>query len=138
MSALSEQAATVAMLVLEDDPVGRLLIEHEFQGNIYKVESAGDAAAALKLMRGQGTDFQIGIFDLKVPGDTGQAASPEAGLDAIEMARRTFPAMMIITISSIFITEEIQKRLDCAGVKKILSKPFNYEDLHSFVDSLMQ
>ncbi len=135
MNAERERISTIGILVLEDDPVHRLLLEHEFQGGSYSLKSAADAAAALQLIRSEDASYQIGIFDLKVPADVGDFPQTDAALKVIEAARKCFPRMVIVTISSIFIGEDVQARLDAVGAKPPFSKPFSLEKLHVFVDS---
>jgi DNA-binding response OmpR family regulator len=136
MNATNERVSTVDILILEDDPVHRMLLEAEFKGDSYSRKCAADAAQALELMQSEGASYQIGILDLKVPAAASDFPQIEPALRVIEEARKLFPKMIIIAISSIFITEEIKARLDAVGTKRVFLKPFPIEDLHDFVDSL--
>jgi CheY-like chemotaxis protein len=137
MNAVSEHTSTVSILVLEDDPVHRLLLEHEFQGNRYALQSVGDAAVALHLIRSGDVTYHVGIFDLKVPSEAGDFPKTEAALSVIEAARQAFPKMTIVTISSIFLGEDLRSRLEALGVRDNFPKPFSLEKLHEYVDACL-
>ncbi len=134
MNAVGEPTITISLLLLEDDPVHRLLLEHEFQGDGYLVQSSGDASEAIRLIQQPNSSYDIGIFDLKVPATAGDFPQIEAALGVIRYARKAFPAMVVITISSVFITTEIQSQLEALGVKITFPKPFSLDKLHQFVD----
>src|SRR5690242_20553428 len=108
MNATSEKVSAIDILILEDDPVHRMLLEAEFKGDSYARNGAADAAQALELMQSEGASYKIGILDLKVPAAASDFAQIEPALRVIETARKLFPKMIIIPISSILITEEIQ------------------------------
>ena len=134
MSSVSERAASI--FVLEDDSTHQLLLQHEFQGDRYAVTMAGDAAEAMDLISKDGATFDLGIFDLKVPEKAGDPAKDTGpALQVIETARRRFPAMTILTISSVFLGEELRRRMEDLSVKEIFAKPFSLEKLHEFVDA---
>jgi hypothetical protein len=55
-------------------------------------------------------NYQVGIFDLKIPSGTG-SFNTQSALQVIEAARRAFPRMIIVTISSVFLDETLRARL---------------------------
>ena len=134
MNALVETIASQSIFVLEDDPVHRLLLEHEFEADRYSLNSAADATSAMALIA-NGRNYKVGIFDLKVPIGLGEPPTTDSSLRVITAARNAFPSMVIFTISSIILTEDVKARLKELGVKSILPKPFSMDVLHDLVDS---
>ena len=135
MSALSQHLDTINILILEDDPSNRLVLEYEFPRPKYAVSLVNDTADARNVLSQPDRTFQLGIFDLKVPLSPGSFPDPKNGLLAIEAARKAFPDMIIVTISSIFITEEIRVKMQQLRVSKDFPKPFLIEPFHSYIDA---
>lgn len=134
MITTAETAAILHLLVVEDDALHKLLLEHEFEGQGYDVKSAGDASEALALLSPE-AGFEVGIFDLKIPPETGAFPTVEGALQVIERARHLFPTMVIVTISSVFLGEELRERLTELRVETNFPKPFSHDKLHQLVDS---
>lgn len=132
-----EQTSAVGILALEDDPVFRLLLEHEFPNDRYNVTLASNAEAALRLLQAPMANYQIAIVDLKVPSEEGGFPSVEPALMIIEAARKVFPRIIIITISSVFLNENLRLRLLQSGVGQNLPKPFSLHRLHEVVDGCL-
>lgn len=130
------QASNISILVIEDDGLTRSLLEHEFQRKRYIVDCAGDLDTALRFLHAGNANYQLGIVDLRIPvsGEEGLSTT-EAGLQAIEAARRAFPRMVIITMSSAFLSDGLRAQLTRLGVLENFSKPFSLVTLHEFVDS---
>ena len=128
-------AAPKHIFVLEDDPINRLLIEHEFEGDAYALRTAGDAATALSAFQHDPDSYEVGIFDLRVPSQPGEVPDVREALKVITAARSANPSMTIITISSIFISDDLREQLNRLNVGKVFAKPFSLDELHKFIDS---
>ena len=134
MSRLGTSALPRRIFVLEDDPVNRRLIELEFEGEGYALSLAGDSQTALDLISSNG-NYEVGIFDLRIPNHVGDVPEVEEALKVLDAARSAMPLMSIVTISSVFIGDELKERLDRLRVSKVFSKPFSLNELHQFIDA---
>ena len=120
------------VLVLEDDPVYRRLLEYEFVGQSYSVVSATEADSAIEKLSAEGTSFDLGIFDMKIPPRAGEPLNRTEGFRVLEWARKQFPEMVLIAITSINV-DDIAERMTDLKVK-VFHRPISVSEIHKFVD----
>src|SRR5437762_10205431 len=81
------------LLVIDDEPLSRDLLQSSLSGAGYEVCIAKDGFAALAQMRGALPDLIVS--DLKMPN--------MSGFEFLSIARRRFPQIPIIAISGVFL-----------------------------------
>lgn len=121
------------ILLLEDDPVARRLLEYEFEGQLFNVIAVSEADTAIERLSQKDAHFEIGIFDMRVPPRSGEIAKRGEGLRVVEQARAKFPGMTLIAITSMDISE-IGDKMASLGVE-VFSRPISVSDVHRFVSS---
>jgi two-component system nitrogen regulation response regulator GlnG len=107
-----------AILIADDDPAIRLVLRHRLEADGYRVEEAGDSAAALEALRSG--RFDVALIDIIMPG-TG-------GLEVLSAARADNLRTLIVVItaaSTMNNAVEAMKR----GAHDYLTKPFANLDL---------
>lgn len=117
------------VLVIDDNPDIRELIEFILQGAGYSVEVAEDGEAGLRSQRAQA--FDIVITDIFMPN--------QDGIETIARLREEFPAVKVLAMSGggsrakgdgyLFTAREI-------GAHAVVTKPFDPEHLLTVVRSL--
>lgn len=134
MNALSG-IATKNILLLEDDPVSRRLLEYEFRGEQYNLISVCEADPAVERLSQQDAFFDLGIFDMKVPARPGEVVRRDEGIRVLERARARFPAMALIAITSMD-TDDIKEKMDRLRVK-VFRRPIAVADIYRFANACL-
>lgn len=109
------------VLIIDDEPEIRLLLQRVLEGAGYETAQAADGREGIALMRQQPADLMI--TDLMMPG--------QEGLETIIEIRRLFPKTKIIAMSGgghggvlDFLPMATQ-----LGAARTLAKPFTHEQL---------
>ena len=114
------------VLVVEDEPMIRMLLELGLQEVGLDVCSAANGAEALSLL--EKASFDVLLLDYLMPGIT--------GLEVSAQARRSNPNLPIALISgsAALLTED---EIAAAGVTRTFAKPFDLHDLIGWIDSVL-
>jgi CheY-like chemotaxis protein len=112
------------VLVIDDDPLTREVLQTSLSGEGYEVCVAKDGFAALAQMRGALPDLIV--TDLKMPN--------MSGFEFLSIARRRFPQIPAIAISG-----EFQPPVEPLGVlaDAFFAKPFKFEELTAKISDLL-
>ena len=121
------------VLIVEDNPTNRTLLEHQVESMGLRRASAGDALQALMLLRdAQAHDapYDLALIDMKMP-----------GLSGLELARvvRGDPelkALPMVMLTSLTSSNEAQAAKD-AGFHTTLDKPVRQTDLLAAIRSAL-
>ncbi len=113
------------VLIVEDNPTNRHLLEHQVESLGMRRASAPDAVQALQMLReahAHGEPYEVALVDMKMP-----------GLSGIDMARivRSDPALQalpMVLLTSLTAAVEVAEARH-AGFHQILSKPVRQRDL---------
>jgi PAS domain S-box-containing protein len=113
----------VRVLVVEDEPVSRLLACRMLRMAGHTVREAGDGGEAMELLAREG--FDVVLMDVQMPGVN--------GLDATRRIRagqvpRCDPNIPIIALTAYALEEERQACL-AAGMNEFAAKPLDIDDL---------
>jgi len=115
-----------AILVVDDDPVIRHLLEQRLKKANYSVQVAEDGYVAEKMLRTH--IYDIVLTDLMMPGDIG-------GIEVLEIAKEISSRIEVILItahSSVDTAVAAMKK----GACDYLEKPINFDELFLRIDKI--
>jgi DNA-binding NtrC family response regulator len=107
------------ILVIDDDPDMRALLEQMLKADRHEVVLAADGSEGVQQYCAQPADLVI--TDLYMPG--------QEGLETITELRRIFPAVRIIAMSGRAAAETMLSIAQKLGAVEMLQKPFTAEEL---------
>jgi len=116
----------LSILVVDDDPVIRHLLEQRLTKENYQVQVAEDGYIAEKLLRAN--SYDIVLTDLMMPGDIG-------GIEVLEIAKEINSQLEVILItahSSVDTAVAAMKK----GANDYLEKPINFDELFLRLDKI--
>ncbi len=116
----------LSILVVDDDPVVRLLLERRLMKENYKVQVAEDGYMAEKLLSSH--VYDVVLTDLMMPGEIG-------GIEVLEIAKNandTTEVILITAHSSVDTAVEAMKK----GAADYLAKPINFDELFLRIDKI--
>lgn len=122
---MAESAATIRILLAEDDDSMRAFLARALERAGYEVTAVDRGTIALPLIASQA--FDLLLTDIVMP-----------EMDGIELSRRAAtlaPHMRIMFITG-FAAVALDQSADTPKNAKVLSKPFHLRDLVSEVDRL--
>jgi DNA-binding NtrC family response regulator len=118
---------TLSILVVDDDPVIRRLLEQRLKKAEYLVEVAEDGYKAEELL--QHKHFDVVLTDLMMPGKIG-------GIEVLEMAKKIDQSIEVVLItahSSVDTAVEAMKK----GAIDYLEKPINFDELFLRIEKII-
>ncbi len=112
------------LLIIDDEPLGRELLQSSLSEHGFEVGTAKDGFAALAQMHGALPDLIVS--DLKMPN--------MSGFEFLSIARRRFPQIPTIAVSG-----EFHPPAEPLGVlaDAFLAKPFRFEELLATIANLL-
>jgi len=116
----------LTILVVDDDPVIRRLLEQRLKKENYLVQVAEDGHVAEKMLRQQ--FFDVVLTDLMMPGGIG-------GIEVLEIAKEVNSQTEVVLItahSSVNTAVEAMKK----GAVDYLEKPINFDELFLRIDKI--
>ncbi len=116
----------LSILVVDDDPVIRRLLEQRLKKENYQVQVAEDGYVAEKLMNQH--FFDVVLTDLMMPGAIG-------GIEVLEIAKEINQLTEVVLItahSSVNTAVEAMKK----GAVDYLEKPINFDELFLRLDKI--
>jgi DNA-binding NtrC family response regulator len=116
----------LSILVVDDDPVIRHLLEQRLKKENYSVEVAEDGYMAEKMLKKR--PYDIVLTDLMMPGDIG-------GIEVLEIAKKINSRIEVVLItahSSVDTAVAAMKK----GANDYLEKPINFDELFLRIDKI--
>jgi len=116
----------LTILVVDDDPVIRRLLEQRLVKQSYAVSVAENGQQAQAVLREQ--PFDVVLTDLMMPGGIG-------GIEVLEITKNLYPDTQVVLItahSSIDSAVEAMKK----GAADYLEKPINFDELFLRLDKI--
>lgn len=116
----------LSILVVDDDPVIRRLLEQRLTRENYRVQIAEDGYIAEKLLTNH--FFDVILTDLMMPGEIG-------GIEVLEIAKEINQMSEVILItghSSVDTAVDAMKK----GAADYLEKPINFDELFLRIDKI--
>lgn len=114
------------ILVVDDQPGIRFLLEEVFKETCYKVVTAADGLEAVVRLKEHKPDLVL--LDMKMPGMD--------GLDVLRTVTSKFPQVPVIMITAYGELQLVKEALN-QGAKGYITKPFDILELRRLVDSLL-
>ncbi len=114
------------LLIIEDDPEMRFLLEDFLKSEGYEADSAHDGLEALAKLAQE--SFDLLITDIRMPGLN--------GLDILSAVKKFQFAMPVIVITA-FGGEEVHRRSMARGADGYLEKPVHFHKLTSLIHDLI-
>ncbi|RPH42247.1 MAG: response regulator [Desulfobulbaceae bacterium] len=116
----------LSILVVDDDPVIRRLLQQRLQRENYQVQVAKDGHEASELLGSH--YFDVVLTDLMMPGGIG-------GLEVLEIAKSLYSTIEVVLItahSSVDTAVQAMKK----GATDYLEKPINFDELFLKLDKI--
>ncbi len=116
----------LSILVVDDDPVIRRLLEQRLLKENYKVDVAEDGYVAERMLKE--SKYDIVLTDLMMPGDIG-------GIEVLEIAKELDSRIEVVLItahSSVDTAVAAMKK----GANDYLEKPINFDELFLRIDKI--
>lgn len=116
----------LSILVVDDDPVIRRLLQQRLKNENYRVLVADDGYQAERLLKKQ--RFDVVLTDLVMPGDIG-------GIEVLEITKELSPDTEVVLItahSSVDTAVAAMKK----GAADYLEKPINFDELFLRMDKI--
>ncbi len=117
---------TLTILVVDDDPVLRMLLGERLKKAGYTVELAEDGYVAKDLL--EKNRYDVVLTDLMMPGDIG-------GIEVLDIAKdidRSMEVVLITADSSVDTAVQAMKK----GANDYLEKPINFDELFLRLDKI--
>jgi len=106
------------LLIAEDDPGLRSVLERGLRRNGYVVDAVGDGEQALRFL--EGYDYELAVVDWRMP--------VISGLDVVRRLRRGGSRVPVLLLTARDTTADRVEGLD-AGADDYLVKPFEFAEL---------
>lgn len=113
-----------SVLIVDDDPVSRMLLSHMLRSSGHEVTEAADGNEALATI-GAGA-FDLVISDEEMPGKTGREVRTELGAD--------FVTPFVLLTGTMLEPSEID---EAPGIVACLTKPVASMDLATLLDDVL-
>lgn len=113
------------VLVVDDDPSIRMLLEFFFEQLDCSVVTAENGEAALEQFRA--SSFNIILLDLQMPGMSGLEVA-----DAIRQENQGIPIVLITGVAHRLEGTDLEQ----AGITKLFTKPFDLVEMTDWFESL--
>lgn len=114
------------ILYVDDELPNRQLFQITYRGEL-EVVLAKSAEEGLEVLDNSG-DIEVVITDMRMPG--------KDGLEFIAEARKNHPHLTYCLLTGFMITEEIEDALESHLLQQYFKKPFDREQILSFVNSV--
>lgn len=111
------------ILVIDDEAGIREALDALLSSVGYEVSTAESGNVAVE--RAEREPFDLAITDLRMPG--------LSGVDTVAALRRIKPSLPVIVVSG-YVSDESARRCSEAGAARIVSKPFDIDDLLHIID----
>jgi CheY-like chemotaxis protein/HPt (histidine-containing phosphotransfer) domain-containing protein len=120
----------VRVLVVDDNPTNREILQEQLQGWRMDVTCAENAQQALALLERTERPYQIGVLDMNMP-----------GMDGLNLARairqrETSASMRLMILSSSYAHSHPDAHRE-AGISRYLNKPIRRADLLKAIDGVL-
>ena len=118
---------TESLLVVEDEPPLRMLLEIALARKGYQVTCASDGLEAIERLTDPAHSFAAVLLDLNMPGAN--------GVEVLRVIRATHPELKVLILTG-HLTPEARIEFDHMGQKDFLKKPYTLDELGRHIRGL--
>ncbi len=124
-----------SILIVEDDPVHRFILEHEFRSS-YHLEFASDEAKALSYLNSdQLGEFDVMVLDLRLPEAAGaDGTSIDCGLHILRELQAVTSRKPMVYVMSGSLFNSTRTEVKKLGAKDIVEKPFSPPEFRLLIE----
>src|SRR5215831_19458005 len=134
---ISQTAQKKWILIIEDDPVHRRLMESELQQR-YALDFAADSEGALTHLEGdQFPTYDLVVVDLRLPERAGEPAKTEEGFRILRALQKECVCIPIVFVILDNLVDRIRKQIEALKVRRIFEKPFSLREFREAIDTLL-
>jgi CheY-like chemotaxis protein len=116
------------VLLVDDEPDVRLVLERMVLSLGFAVVTAGDAEEALAALRSRGDAVRVAAMDVRLTG--------HAGENVLRRVRAERPDLPVVLLS-VYAERDVQQRFAGLGVAAFLQKPFTRRTLAAKLKTLL-
>jgi CheY-like chemotaxis protein len=120
---------TESLLVVEDEPPLRMLLEVALARKGYQVASASDGLEAIERLADRANRFDGVLLDLNMPGAN--------GVEVLRVIRATRPELQVLILTG-HLTPEARTEFEHLGQKEFLKKPYTLDELGRHIRVLFE
>lgn len=113
------------VLIVDDQPGIRLLLEEVFKKEAYETKSAKNGGEALQIIEQKAPDCVL--LDMKMPGID--------GIEVLERIKKGWPDIPVIMMTAYGETE-LTEQTEKLGAERYFTKPFDIFEVRDAVNSL--
>jgi DNA-binding response OmpR family regulator len=124
-----EKEGSGRILIIDDDPGIRAVMEEALRRRGYQVQGAPDGLWVSRALRAGAFSFDLVVLDWKMPGLDGLAVLQEL---------RTFAPEALVILISIAADDQLRLEALNLGALEVLRKPMNFGALASLVERALQ
>jgi DNA-binding response OmpR family regulator len=124
-----EKEGSGRILIIDDDPGIRAVLEEALRRRGYQVQDAPDGLWVYRALRAGAFSFDLVVLDWKMPGLDGLAVLQEL---------RTFAPEALVILISIAADDQLRLEALNLGALEVLRKPMNFGALASLVERALQ
>lgn len=121
-----EKSAPLRVLVVEDEMLIRWSVVETLKSAGHEVVQASNGASAINLLKTTATPIDVVLLDYRLPD------SSDLGL--LAAVRRLSPESSVVMMTA-FGTPELKQRASDLGVFRVLSKPFDMQEMSAAVSA---
>jgi DNA-binding NtrC family response regulator len=122
---LPKKSPPLNVLVVDDEPLIRWSVSETLNDCGHQVVECGDAQSARNAVRDASPPFDVIVLDLRLP--------DSEDLSLLSSLRKAAPGTQVILMTAYGSPEIVSAARDL-GAFKVLSKPFEVQDIARFVD----
>jgi DNA-binding NtrC family response regulator len=119
--------STPRILVVDDEPNLRRVVQVQLQEMGYRADTAASGAAALEQLRAE--NFQLLLTDLRMPG--------MSGVELLKAVRQEFPEVVVIIMTAFGSVETAVEAMK-SGAYHYITKPVRDDELKIVVDRTLE
>lgn len=133
MSNTYSEQRSQRILIVEDDPVHRRLMESELKDS-FELDLVPDSESALARLRGDGKSrYAAIIIDLRLPSSIGHAPSTDEGRRILNQIKKGNSTATVVLVVSGNILPKTKSELKELGVTRCFEKPFSPSEFGHYI-----